>query len=86
MGVRNSSIGGWQQGRAGKSAKGKRKKSTIGLKTAQILPKALTVRENDRPWSADYLIKLIRKDFFKLQFAETTKGIKYSCFDASGLR
>lgn len=57
----------------GKAGKGRRKKNTIGLKTAQILPKALTVREKDRSWSADYFIKLVCvKDFFKLNFAETT--------------
>lgn len=45
---------GWQQGGTDKSGKGRGKKTTIGLKT-RILPKALTIREKDRSWSADYL-------------------------------
>lgn len=36
-----------------KSGKRRRKKNTIGLKIARILP------ENDRSWSADYFIKLV---------------------------
>lgn len=50
-------------GRDGQVREGSRKKNTIGLKTAQILPKALTVREKDRLWSADYFIKLVCKRF-----------------------
>lgn len=54
---------GWQQGETGKLGKGRRKKNTIGLKIARILPKALVVRENDKSWSADYFIKLVCKRF-----------------------
>lgn len=72
----------------GKSGKGRRKKNTIGLKTAQILPKALTVREKDRSWSADYFIKLVCvKDFFNsILQRPPLKRIKNSCFDTSKLR